>query len=72
MSILFEIPGAAVIAALFVADQHVPLLAIPAAVLLLTGLGIVIRSAGRATEPSIRWYRWERGGLTALGRVTTR
>ncbi|MCU1588308.1 MAG: protein of unknown function transrane [Frankiales bacterium] len=53
LSILFEIPGAALIAALFVADQHVPLLAIPAAVLLLTGLGIVIRSAGRATEPSI-------------------
>ncbi|MCW2543894.1 MAG: protein of unknown function transrane [Frankiales bacterium] len=53
MSILFEIPGAALIAALFVADQHVPWLAVPAAVLLLTGLGIVIRAAGRATEPSI-------------------
>jgi drug/metabolite transporter (DMT)-like permease len=53
MSILFEIPGAAVIAALFVADQHVPWLAVPAAVLLLTGLGIVIRAAGRNTEPSI-------------------
>jgi drug/metabolite transporter (DMT)-like permease len=53
LSILFEIPGAAVIAALFVADQHVPLLAVPAAVLLLTGLSIVIRSSGRTTEPSI-------------------
>ena len=53
MSILFEIPGAAVIAAIFVKGQHVPLLAIPAAVLLLTGLGLVIRSAGRATEPAV-------------------
>ena len=53
MSILFEIPGAAVIAAIFVKGQHVPLLAIPAAVLLLLGLGVVIRSAGRATEPAL-------------------
>jgi drug/metabolite transporter (DMT)-like permease len=53
MSILFEIPGAAIIAALFVKDQDVPLLAIPAAVLLLIGLGVVIRSAGRATEPAV-------------------
>jgi drug/metabolite transporter (DMT)-like permease len=53
LSILFEIPGAALIAALFVADQHVPLLAVPAAVLLLCGLTIVIRSGGRDAEPSI-------------------
>ncbi len=53
MSILFEIPGAALIAALFVADQRVPWLAVPAAVLLLTGLGMVIRAADRSTEPSI-------------------
>ena len=47
LSILFEIPGAALIAALFVAGQHVPLLAIPAAVLLVTGLALVIRSGTR-------------------------
>jgi len=53
MSILLEIPGAALIAALFVEGQHVPVLAVPAAVLLLIGLAIVIRSAGRETEPSV-------------------
>jgi drug/metabolite transporter (DMT)-like permease len=53
LSILFEIPGAAVIAALFVDGQHVPLLAVPAAVLLVTGLALVIRSAGRETAPSV-------------------
>ena len=47
LSILFEIPGAALIAALFVAGQRVPLLAIPAAVLLVTGLALVIRSGTR-------------------------
>ena len=54
MSILFEIPGAALIAALFVADQHVPLLAVPAAVLLLIGLSMVIRACrphDRAVDP---------------------
>ena len=53
LSILFEIPGAALIAALFVKGQHVPLLAIPAAALLVTGLALVIRAGGRATEPSV-------------------
>ena len=53
LSILFEIPGAALIAALFVKGQHVPLLAVPAAALLVTGLALVIRAGGRSTEPSV-------------------
>lgn len=53
LSILLEIPGAALIAALFVKGQHVPLLAAPAAVLLLSGLAIVIRSAGRQSAPAV-------------------
>lgn len=52
MSILLEIPGAALIAALFL-GQTPPLLAIPAAVLLVTGLGLVIRAGSRGQEPSI-------------------
>ncbi|MDP9182316.1 MAG: DMT family transporter [Actinomycetota bacterium] len=51
MSILFEIPGAAVIAALFVSGQHVPALAIPAAALLVAGLAIVISSGERESAP---------------------
>lgn len=51
LSILFEIPGAALIAALFVAGQHVPLLAIPAAALLVAGLAIVISSGQRESAP---------------------
>lgn len=50
LSILFEIPGAAVIAALFVAGQHVSWLAVPAVVLLVAGLAIVI-SGGRVSVP---------------------
>lgn len=46
LSILFEIPGAAIIAALFVSGQHVPLLALPAAALLVAGLAIVISGGG--------------------------
>ena len=53
LSILFEIPGAALIAALFVKGQHVPLLALPAAVLLVTGLALVIRSTGQQAAPSV-------------------
>jgi drug/metabolite transporter (DMT)-like permease len=53
LSILFEIPGAAVIAALFVSGQHVPLLAVPSAALLVTGLAIVIRAGTRTTTPSV-------------------
>jgi len=51
LSILFEIPGAAVIAALFVKGQHVPLLALPAGALLVAGLAIVIRSGERESAP---------------------
>ena len=52
LSILLEIPGAALIAAVFL-DQTPPLLAIPAAVLLVSGLGLVIRAGSRGTTPSI-------------------
>jgi drug/metabolite transporter (DMT)-like permease len=51
LSILFEIPGAAVIAAIFVKGQQVPLLAVPAAVLLVSGLALVIRSSTRPSLP---------------------
>jgi drug/metabolite transporter (DMT)-like permease len=51
LAILFEIPGAALIAALFVAGQHVPLLAVPAAALLVAGLAIVISSGQRESAP---------------------
>jgi drug/metabolite transporter (DMT)-like permease len=50
--LLFEIPGAALIAAAFL-GQTPPLLALPAAALLVTGLALVIRASGRATEPSL-------------------
>lgn len=50
LSILFEIPGAAVIAALFVAGQRLTWLALPAVVLLVAGLAIVI-SGGRESVP---------------------
>ena len=51
LSILLEIPGAALIAAVLL-DQTPPLLAVPAAVLLVTGLALVIRAGGPG-EPSI-------------------
>jgi len=50
LSILFEIPGAALIAALFVAGQSLSWLALPAVLLLLAGLAIVI-SGGRESAP---------------------
>lgn len=50
LSILFEIPGAATIAALFVAGQRVTWLAVPAVVLLVLGLTIVI-SGGKESVP---------------------
>jgi drug/metabolite transporter (DMT)-like permease len=53
LSILFEIPGAAVIAALFVKNQHVPWLAVPSAALLVAGLALVIRANTRTTTPSV-------------------
>lgn len=52
LSLLFEIPGAALIAALFL-GQRPPWLAIPAAALLVAGLALVIRATSRTTEPSI-------------------
>ena len=51
LSILFEIPGAAVIAAIFVAGQHVPVLAIPAGALLVAGLAVVISDSRRVSAP---------------------
>jgi drug/metabolite transporter (DMT)-like permease len=51
LSILFEIPGAAVIAAIFVKGQHVPWLAVPSAALLVVGLALVIRAGNRASVP---------------------
>jgi drug/metabolite transporter (DMT)-like permease len=52
MTLLLEIPGAALIAAVFL-GQHPSRLAVPAAVLLLVGLALVIRATTRRTEPSI-------------------
>ena len=52
MFILLEIPGAAVIAAVFL-GQRPPLLALPAALLLLAGLALVIRAGGRGSVPSV-------------------
>jgi drug/metabolite transporter (DMT)-like permease len=51
LSILFEIPGAAIIAALFVKGQHVPVLALPAAALLVAGLAIVISGSRQVAAP---------------------
>ena len=51
LSILFEIPGASLIAALFVKGQHVPWLAVPSAMLLVTGLALVIRAGTSEAIP---------------------
>lgn len=50
LTILLEIPGAALIAAVFL-DQTPPLLAIPAAVLLIAGLALVIRASRTPALP---------------------
>jgi drug/metabolite transporter (DMT)-like permease len=50
--LLLEIPGAGLIAAVTL-GQVPPLAALPAAVLLLVGLGIVISSAGEEVEASV-------------------
>ena len=47
LSILFEVPGATLIAAIFL-HQHVRLEQLPAAALLLGGLALVIRSGTRS------------------------
>lgn len=52
MAVLLEIPGAALIAAVFL-GQTPPLLAIPAAVLLIAGLALVIRAGSRAAPPTV-------------------
>ena len=52
LSILLEIPGAALVAAVFL-SQDVPLQAYPAAALLLAGLAVVIRAGSREVEPSV-------------------
>jgi drug/metabolite transporter (DMT)-like permease len=52
LTLLLEIPGAALIAAVFL-GQHPSRLAVPAAVLLVLGLALVIRATTRRTEPSI-------------------
>jgi drug/metabolite transporter (DMT)-like permease len=50
LTILLEIPGAALIAAVFL-DQTPPLLALPAAVLLIAGLALVIRASSAPSVP---------------------
>jgi drug/metabolite transporter (DMT)-like permease len=52
LTLLLEIPGAALIAAVFL-GQRPSRLAVPAAVLLVLGLALVIRATTRRTEPSI-------------------
>ncbi|MCU1590547.1 MAG: EamA family transporter [Frankiales bacterium] len=52
LTLLVEIPGAALIAAVFL-GQRPSVLALPAAALLIAGLGLVIRATGRRTAPSI-------------------
>jgi drug/metabolite transporter (DMT)-like permease len=47
LAILFEVPGATIIAAIFL-HQHVPLSHLPAAAVLLGGLALVVRAGGRA------------------------
>lgn len=50
--ILLEVPGAALIAAVFL-DQTPPVTAIPAAALLLAGVYLVVRSENRRTAPPV-------------------
>jgi len=52
LAILFEVPGAAVIAAIYL-GQTPPPAAIPAAALLLVGLALVISSRPEDTEASV-------------------
>jgi drug/metabolite transporter (DMT)-like permease len=52
MAILFEMPGAALIAALWL-GQTPPWGVLPAAVLLLIGVGVVVRSQGQEVAPSL-------------------
>ena len=52
LALLFEVVGAAVIAAIYL-GQTPPLAALPAALLLLVGIAIVISSRPRDVEPTI-------------------
>jgi drug/metabolite transporter (DMT)-like permease len=52
LALLFEVPGAAVIAAIFL-GQTPPLAALPAAMLLLVGVAIVVSSRPRDVEPTV-------------------
>ncbi len=52
LAILFEVPGGALLAAAWL-GQTPPLAALPAAALLLAGIGIVVGSRDRATAPAI-------------------
>ena len=52
LAILFEVPGAATIAAIWL-GQTPPLAAVPAAVLLLTGIALVVSARTRDVEPAI-------------------
>ena len=58
LAILFEVPGAAAIAAIWL-HQHPHASAVPGLVLLLVGIGLVVAGRGRGTEPSVpvsaRW-----------------
>jgi len=51
ITLLIEVPGAALIAAVFL-GQHPPATALPAAALLLVGLVIVVRAEGRRVAPA--------------------
>jgi drug/metabolite transporter (DMT)-like permease len=52
LALLFEVPGAAVIAAIAL-GQTPPLAALPAAILLLVGIGLVISSRPRDVEAAV-------------------
>jgi drug/metabolite transporter (DMT)-like permease len=52
LAILFEVPGAALLAAWWL-GQTPPLAALPALFLMLVGIAIVIRSGTRDTGPTV-------------------
>jgi drug/metabolite transporter (DMT)-like permease len=52
LAILFEVPGAALLAAWWL-GQTPPLAALPALMLMLAGIAIVIRTGARGTEPTL-------------------
>lgn len=52
LAILFEVPGASLLAAAFL-GQRPSWLAVPGMVILLGGIGFVIAARGRSTEPSL-------------------